>query len=79
MGYMRSEHIQAFARGKTIADVRMDADDVAWIVFTNGEKLCLYPYANPLSIIATPFHADDTVKQSTEIMAEQATVVTQEE
>ena len=52
-----------------------------WIVFTNGEKLRLYLFQRHTGskVIATSYHADGTVKQSTEIMGEKAAVVTQEE
>lgn len=65
MGYIRSHHIRAFVEGQTISRIYEETPEKIRIKFTNGESLHLnFAWKE---IIATPYRADGSVKQSTEI------------
>ncbi len=74
MGYLNNDHIREFVRGQTVLELTTDSNGIAWLEFATGEKLRLYATVERgrTVIIATPFSADGSVKQSTQIMANAA-------
>jgi hypothetical protein len=72
MGFPTSAHIRQFIRGKVFADISADTAGDVVLHFEDGESLRLRHHAKQperpeVEVIATPFRADGTVKQTIEI------------
>jgi hypothetical protein len=70
MGYPTDRHIKEFASGQTVAEIKSNRSDRMDILFASGEslRLTVINEFRERRILVTPFAADGSIKQSTDII-----------